>query len=59
MCVLKNIIIALWTVVWTHTLAETMDLFDWINQEFLQLCSSIPTSGVNCIKAMEWRGIGS
>lgn len=34
-------------------------LFDWINQEFLQLSSPIPTSGVNCISAMEWRRIGS
>lgn len=32
--------------------------FDWINQEFLQVSSSIPTSVVNCIRAMEWRRNG-
>lgn len=36
-----------------------MDLFDWINKEFLQLSSLIPTSGVNCIRALEWRRTGS
>lgn len=32
--------------------------FDWINQEFLQVSSSTPTSVVNCIRAMEWRRNG-
>lgn len=74
-CALKDIITAVWTIVWPRTLitdthkhidthsdatqSQTVDLFDWINEEFLQLSSSIPTSGVNCIRAMEWRRIGS
>ena len=57
-CTIKSIIIAGWTVVWAHTLTQTTELFDWINQEFLELSSLIPTSGVNCIRAMEWRRIG-
>lgn len=30
-----------------------MELFDWINQEFLQVPFSGPTRGVNCIGANE------
>lgn len=33
--------------------SRTIALFDWINQEFLQVPFSGPTSGVNCIGANE------
>lgn len=33
--------------------SQTMELFDWINQEFLQVPFSGPTRGVNCIGANE------